>query len=358
MDWIKRNLVFVIGASVALLLMVGAGFYTWTGYSHDTAASEELLAKYADLKRLSGLNLNPGSSKVDNIKTAREHQQTVRKVYEQAKTQFVAIPAIPAIRPDETNVTAEAFANSLSRTISYLQREATNASVILPPKYAFSFQQQSSLMKFAPGSPALLAVQLGEVKVLSEVLIAAKVNALDNIQRERVSPDDQAGQMTDYLDQKTEETDLAALTPYQFTFRCFTPELAQVLCGFASSHHGIIVKSFNVELAPVTVVEAVQPVMTYQPVLEAPRPTQPNSAFNERYGGRYGMGKDGGGMRPPQAYTPPPLAAPLVAPVSTAPRAVLNEKQLRVTMLVQVVKVGVSRKTSVAQAVPAAPAAP
>jgi hypothetical protein len=214
-------------------------------------------------------------------------------------------------------------------------------------------------MKFAPGSPAVLAIQLGEVKALSEVLITAKINALDSIQRERVSPDDQAGQLTDYLDQKTEETELAALTPYQFTFRCFTPELAQVLCGFASSPHGIIVKSFNVEPAPVTVAEATPlPVVTYLPVAapEAPRPTQPNSAFMERYGGRYGLGKDGGGMRPPPAYTPPPVAAPFAAPVSTAPRTVLNEKQLKVTMLVQVVKIGAGRKTPapapVAQAAP------
>ena len=343
MDWIKRNLVFVIGASVALLLMVGAGFYTWTGYSHNTAASEELVAKYTDLKRLSGLNLNPGSSKVDNIKTAREQQQTVRKVYDQAKNQFVPIPGIP---PDGTNVTAEAFANSLSRTISYLQREASNASVILPPKYAFSFQQQSSLMKFAAGSPPLLAVQLGEVKVLTEVLVAAKVNFLDSIQRERVSSDDNSGQMTDYLDQKTEVTELAGLTPYQLTFRCFTPELAQVLCGFASSPHGIIVKSFNIEPAPAVAAEAAaQPVFVYQPVpVEAPR-QNPNAAMMERYGGRYGgMGKDGGGMRPPPAYTPPPVQTTVIAPVSTTPRTVLNEKQLKVTMLVQIVKIGAGGK--------------
>ena len=344
MDWIKRNLVFVIGASIALLLMVGAGFYTWTGYSHNTTASEELVAKYTDLKRLSGLNLNPGSSKVDNIKTAREQQQTVRKVYDQAKNQFVPIPGIP---PDGTNVTAEAFANSLSRTISYLQREASNASVILPPKYVFSFQQQHSLMKFAAGSPPLLAVQLGEVKVLTEVLVAAKVNFLDSIQRERISADDNAGQMTDYLDQKTEVTELAGLTPYQLTFRCFTPELAQVLCGFASSTHGIIVKSVNVEPAPAVAVEAAaQPVYVYQPApAEVPRPNQPN-AFMERYGMRGGLGKDGGGMRPPPAYTPPPVAAPVAPSAPTTPRTVLNEKQLKVTMLVQIVKIGAGGKAA------------
>jgi hypothetical protein len=336
MSWIKRNLLFVIGAAVALLLMVGAGFYTWTGWSHNSKALDDLNGKYEELKRLTNLNPNPGSGKVDNIKAAREQQQTIRSVLGQAAKQFEIIHAIP----EGANVTVEGFANSLSRTIFSLQREATNAGVALTPKYSFSFQQQSSLMKFAAGSVGPLAVQLGEVRALCDVLIAAKVNALDSIQRERVSADDQAGQQTDYVDLKSETNELAVLTPYQITFRSFTPELALVLCGFANSPKGIIVKSINVELAPVTVVEATPaPVMIYTPapVVETPRPTQPNSAFLERYG-RYGLGKDAGGMRPPPTYTPPPVAAPVAAPVSTAPRAVLNEKQIKVTMLVQVVK--------------------
>ena len=344
MDWIKRNVVFVIGAAIALLLMVGAGFYTWTGYSHHSVADEDLTTKYTELKRLTELNPNPGSGKVDNIKATREQEQTVRRMFAQAQRQFEPIPAIPE---GGTNVTAEAFANSLSRIITTLQREATNASVILTPKYAFAFQQQSSLMKFAPGSMAPLSVQLGEVKVLAEVLIASKVNYLDSIQRERVSADDNVGPQTDYLDFKTQTNDLALLTPYQFTFRCFTPELAQVLCGFASSPHGIIVKSFNVELAPVTAVETPQAApVYYQPAPTAEMPRRDPLA--DRYGmaGRYGgMGGRDGYMRPQPTYAPPPVAAPMmVAPPPTTPRPVLNEKQLKVTMLVDVVKLQPAKK--------------
>lgn len=355
MDWIKRNLVFVIGAAIALLLMVGAGFYTWTGYNHHSVADEELVAKYTELKRLTELNPSPGSGKVDNIKAAREQEQTVRRIFAQAQRQFEPIPAIPE---GGTNVTAEAFANSLSRIITTLQREASNVSVILTPKYAFSFQQQSSLMKFAPGSVLPLSVQLGEVKVLADVLIAAKVNYLDSIQRERVSTDDNLGPQTDYLDFKSQTNDLAVITPYQFTFRCFTPELAQVLCGFASSPHGLIVKSFNVELAPITAVETTQaPLVYYQPTSTAEAPRRDPLA--ERYGmaGRYGMGGRAGGMggpggrdgymRPPPTYAPPPVAAPgVAAPPPTVPRLVLNEKQLKVTMLVEVVKLQPTKKSA------------
>jgi hypothetical protein len=193
-------------------------------------------------------------------------------------------------------------------------------------------------MKFAAGSVGPLAVQLGEVKALCDVLIAAKINSLESIQRERVSADDQAGQQTDYLDLKSETNGLAVLTPYQITFRSFTPEVAAVLCGFSRSPNGIIVKSFNLEPAPATMAEVTPtPVMTYIPTpLAAPPPQfgkdSARAAFQERYGSRGSPGL------PPPTYTPPPVAAPVAPPVSTAPRAVLNEKQLKVTMLVQVVK--------------------
>ena len=104
-------------------------------------------------------------------------------------------------------------------------------------------------MKFAPGSLGPLAVQLGEVKAISEILFAAGVNQLDGIQRVRVSDDDVNGPQTDYLDDIAVTNDLAVLTPYHVTFRAFSPEIAQVLAGFASSPHGFIVKSINVQPA-------------------------------------------------------------------------------------------------------------
>ena len=39
------------------------------------------------------------------------------------------------------------------------------------------------------------------------------------------------------------------MTPYQITFRSFSPEIGVVLAGFASSPHGFIVKGINVQLA-------------------------------------------------------------------------------------------------------------
>ena len=44
--------------------------------------------------------------------------------------------------------------------------------------------------------------------------------------------------------------ELAVLTPYEVTFRCFSSELAAVLAGLASSPYALLVKTINVELAP------------------------------------------------------------------------------------------------------------
>lgn len=335
MDWIKRNLFFVIGAAVALILMVGAGFYTWSGWSNNSKALEEINGKYEELKTLINRNPNPGSGQVDNIKTAGDQQKQAVEVIAKVATRYAPIPAIPP----ETNVTAEAFAYGLATTIYRLQNEATNAGVILPARYNFSFEQQSRALFFAHGSVGPLAVQLGEINAITEVLIAAKINSLESIQRERVSPDDMAGPATDYIDLHSETNELAILSPYQITFRSFTPELALALCGFAGSSHGIIVKSVNVE--PSATTYGVDTLMAAAPIY---MPVQPNPAFpsfppggrrgeeGAAFRERYGIG------RTPTPVAPQPVYAQPGVPTATAPRTVLNEKQLKVTMLVHVVK--------------------
>jgi carbohydrate-binding DOMON domain-containing protein len=97
-----------------------------------------------------------------------------------------------------------------------------------------------------------LAVQLGEVKVISEILFAARVNSIDGIQRARVSDDDIAGSQSDYIAEVSTTNDLVVTTPYVVTFRSFTPELAKVLAGFAASPYGFIVKGINVSPAGMT----------------------------------------------------------------------------------------------------------
>ena len=62
MDWIKRNLVFVIGAVVMLGLTGVAGWYGWNGFSRNAAQSAELRKESAELRRLEQWERNPANT--------------------------------------------------------------------------------------------------------------------------------------------------------------------------------------------------------------------------------------------------------------------------------------------------------
>jgi hypothetical protein len=294
MAWIKRNLFFVIGGILAIGLLGAAGYYNYKGWSHNKAAFDELNGIYKTLRDLTGNKLSPGNDKVDNIAAAREQERQIRDWIRQAGDYFQPIAPIP--NTGNNAVSSEAFAAALRRTIDVLQREADTASVTLPPQYNFSFKAQRDLVKFSPGSLGSLAAQFGEVKTISEILFAARVNSLDGIQRVRVSDDDANGPQADYFDDHSVTNNLAVLTPYQITFRSFSPEIAQVLGGFASSPHGFIVKSISVQAAGTLAATS------------------------------------------PDATAPSPTPVPTVTPGRGGLQTVLNEQLLRVTLVVEVVK--------------------
>jgi hypothetical protein len=244
MGWIKRNLFFTIGGIIALLLLGAAGYYDYASWSHNSATFDRLNEIYGTLKELGDQKPSPGNAKIDNIKTAREQEVIVRDWINQTGAWFKPVAPIP----DTPEVTSEAFAAALRRMIDQLQHEADTASVLLPPKYGFSFEAQRSIVRFS-GSLQPLAVQLGEVKTIAEVLFASRVNSLDGIQRVRASDDDVAGPAADYNSDVSVTNNLTVMTPYVVTFRGFSAELASVLGGFAASPHGFIVKGINVQPA-------------------------------------------------------------------------------------------------------------
>jgi hypothetical protein len=236
----------------------------------------------------------------------------VRAWIASSRNYFQSIPAIPA-----DNVSSETYAGALRRTIDVLQHEADDAGVMLPPKYDFSFSAQRTLVKFADGSLSPLAEQLGEVKAIADTVFSARVNALDGIQRVRVSPDDAAGSPGDYIDERPVTNDLAVITPYVVTFRCFTPELSHVIGAFATSSNTFLIKSINVQPAGSSAFAA---------------PTD--------------AGMQPGGM--PGALLPPGMMQPGMMPAPTAPvqptagkgglQTILKEQVLRVSLEVGLVK--------------------
>ncbi|MCX8090851.1 MAG: Amuc_1100 family pilus-like protein [Verrucomicrobiae bacterium] len=352
MDWIKRNPLFVVGAVIAVALLGVAGWYSFSRWSRNAAAREELNKAYEELKRLQSLPIASGSAKVDNIRLAREQQQRLQTVLA-AATQYFQPPA-PV--PDSPNPSDGEFAAALRRTVDQLTREANSASVLLPADFKFSFSQQFRQLSFAPGSVPALAAQLGEVRAICNVLIRAKVNSLDMLQRVRVSPDDLQGPVTDYLQAHPQTNDLGVLTPYQIVFRAFSAELAQVISGFANAPHGFIVHTLQVEPASALPVEPTEtptaPPVTYvtpTPVPVVPRYPSPLAAeqaeARERAALRpdlYGRAGVPPGRYPqPPAYTPPVVTAPAAPGAPAArpgPQIVLDERPLQVTMLVEVVK--------------------
>jgi hypothetical protein len=309
MTWIKRNLFFFIGTALAAGLLALAGVYGFGNWQRNGMALNALNEAYTTLETLNNENPSPGNDKVNNIQTAREQERQLRDWIQQAKQYFQPIPPIP--NPTNGVVTSEAFAAALRRTIDQLQHEADSTSVTLPPQYGFSFEAERTLVKFAPGSLEPLAGQLGEVKTISEILYAAKINSLDGLRRVRVSDDDARGPQSDYLDESAVSNNLAVFTPYEVTFRCFSQDLANVLSVFASSPYEFVVKDVSVQTMMTTAAPSASPpgggAMGNQPSLPAP-PAQP-------------------------AYQPP------AAPIGRGGlQTVLDEHILSITMKIEVVK--------------------
>jgi len=258
MTWIKRNLLFVIGGVLALVLLGAAGIYDYSSWRRNSVAFDKLNEVYNTLRTLTNQKPSPGNDRINNVETAKEQEAQLRDWINRSRHYFQPITPIP--NPTNGPISNESFADALHRTIDQLRREAPNANVGLQPQYSFSFEAQSSRVKFAPGSLDLLAVQLGEVKAIAEILFAGRINQLDGIQRLRVSDDDTSGPQADYLIDNSVTTDLAVMTPYTVTFRAFSPEIGQTLAGFASSPNGFVVKSINVQPAGAATTDMLQGV--------------------------------------------------------------------------------------------------
>lgn len=314
MSWIKRNLFFVVGSGIAVILLAGAGYYLFAQWTVNNENSKKLEEYYADLNRISGLQPNPGNEKVDNISIAKEQRHQVRAVIARTAEFFKPVPAIPP----GTNVSAADFSGALRKTIDELTRNAASASVTLQPKYDFSFAAQRPLVKFAPGSLEPLATQLGEVKAICDVLFKAKINMLYNLRRPRVSEDDLKGPQSDYLETTSTTNELAVLNPYEVTFYGFSGELAAVLSGFGDDRHGFIVTTLNVE-----------------PGTPSSNPAMTDPAMA-------GMTGEGNTMLPGRFNPYGSPAQPTPAPTATVGRGglpvMVDERQLKITMGVTVVK--------------------
>lgn len=198
------------------------------------------------------------------------------------------------------------FKTHLENVIAELSREATNDNVALPKSYAFTFadiRPKSNLIAYGIDP---LALQLAEIRLLCTSLFQAKIHSLESLQRVRVSSDD-GNSATDYLDDRRIITNAFSITtPYKISFRCLQGELSAVLNSLATCKDFIVVKTMEVLSTAEYAAVSAEP----KPPEEPMTPTAPK--------------------QPGKKATPVPVKP--VLPV------VLDQKPVKVTMLIEIVR--------------------
>src|SRR3989442_1406951 len=95
MSWIKRNLFFLIGSVIALVLLGLAGFYLYSKWDLNNKNFDQLTQAHENLKKLNGQNPHPGSGNINNTEIARDQIKEVRTALEKTRPFFQPIGRIP-----------------------------------------------------------------------------------------------------------------------------------------------------------------------------------------------------------------------------------------------------------------------
>jgi hypothetical protein len=340
MLWLKRNLFFAAGAGAAAVLLAVGIYYLLTSVRKSKELEGQLQEKRQTLDRLYKLDPFPNATNIVKAKASRDE---VRRSIAGVQKFFAPVPF--------EKVSGLAFKTLLDNSIYELQKKAEQSSVHLPGKaYAFTFEEQKPLFQFAPGSFPGLPSQLAEIKVICGALFDAKINRLVNLRRARLTTDDSLGG-TDYhnLSITTNAVTSVVSTPYEVTFHSFSSELAGVLENCYKSPHGLLVKALVVEpvSAQIQVAEAPPPAVVPPPVAFQPQPptvTPPPRRGGKDEGPPPDLSRGPVGRPPPTAVPgrPPPFGPPATAAPAAVTGAglqtVLNERLLKVTMLLSVLK--------------------
>jgi hypothetical protein len=308
MLWLKRNWMLLVMGLVALGLLAGAIVYLITQKQRAISAAKALKTAQEDLTRLR--NFDPSLDDAN-----------IQKVQEEIKWLQEYLPQIKPLLQADTNVAVNldplAFKSLLENTIAQLTGEAESAGITLRPRYSFTFEAQRQMTQFPSNTIPVLAAQLYEVKELCQILFNSKVHSLEGLKRVRAYPEEPAGG-SDYVEGKSLVSVTAAsgqvfsITPYEVSFRGFTGELSAVLNALVKSKFFFSVKRVNIQAMEVTPVVDVLPA--------PPAPGTPKA--------------------------PPGKKAAPTAPPPAAVQTVMDEKPLRISLFLEVVK-----------ALPAAPAA-
>jgi hypothetical protein len=323
MLWFKRNLFLAVGGLVALALL---GYGVWILIS-GIQRNSELEGQVEETKtRLNNLYNSPEPfPSSNNIDTAKKEAEKLRDAAAKSKKYFGRVPV--------EKVTGLSFRTYRDNTIDELRRMAAAAPAELPNKaYAFSFTVQKEKAEFSPSTYPMVPEQMAEVKAICSLLFDARVSRLGNLRRAKVSDEDIRAGGTDYNNLLIETNTLAQVvtSPYEITFHSYSSDLAQVMTAFRKSPFGLVVKAVQVEPEEGMKADAPgspppQPESTPRlPTARQPRQVPPNPTVQGR---------------PPLQPPPNPLPYPGARRAAAdRPTILLNEKRLKVTVLLYVVK--------------------
>jgi hypothetical protein len=302
------------------------GYFLYAQIDQEHQITEALNAQTEQMETLDKKDPQPGNAKVNNIEAAKEQKKELEAFLVKARKAFVPVP-------HPTNMDGGQFKILLENTLDELRRSAANAGVKLPQDYAFTFAAEKPLMSVEAKTVQPLTDALLTIEAISKVIFDARVLALDGIRRVSITaqdtPSPTPGQ-SDYWSKKPETNELAIITPYEFTFHCFTAELAAVLQGLATNRYCFIVKNVTVDTTPSSVLDT-----NVTANGEAPSATPAMDSrylMMMRYGRRY---------FPNMPAAPPPEA---VSPGGRPPikrggmTVVLDEKPFRVVLRVDAVR--------------------
>lgn len=318
MLWLKRNLIMVISALVAVGLLVGAGTYLATEYNAFEAEDAAVKQRHEGITILKGYDPAPTE---ENILTLKNNASFLKKFMGDAEGTFLSVT--------NQKLDSPRFMVLIDNTIAELTKEATNAGVALPARgYGFTFGALR-------GDPSVVGymidpfvTQIEEVKSICSILYKAKVTALLSLQRVPV-PNEKPGSAVDFLtDRSVVTNNYGIVVPYRVAFRCFTPELSAVLAGFAGAPQFMVVRTVNVQPADGSggLAEAGPPIGSVPATTLPGQPPPVNMPVP-------GTMLPGG--RPTPA--PRPGAVQTNAPKSNLVK-ILDEKALQVTLDVDIIK--------------------
>jgi hypothetical protein len=342
MNWLKPNLFLIIGCAVTLLLLGLAGFYLYTQVEKESTVSNQLETQMNDWRRLT---TRVPSVNEDNIVLARAEQKKLADLFRETRGYFAPATTL-------TNIDTSTFRHLLDTTLFELEQSASRQGVALPPNYAFTVDWVRRSVVFDQAELLPLAHQLAEIQELCEMLFDARVHSLVRLRRVPVSTRDQGS--NDYLQGMkpiTNAVTRAVVMPYEITFQGFTAELAEVLDTFQRTPMAVMVKTVDVESggALPTRIDAPSAVpgtpLRYAPPVRPGAPTG-EDLMRDRYGvGPAGARSPYGGRgTAPDRYrqTPGPGTGPALVPFTGAarrgPETVLEEELLKITMVVEVVR--------------------